>query len=119
MPARPRIAVLAASLSLVAACAGRSTAAGERVMTIRVENNRPGIPAATVLIDPEVGSREQLGTVEPGQSAQFRFDGAPGNYRLIALLPSGELRSQPFRLFAGSTARWNMATGAVTVAGGS
>lgn len=121
MPTRARvIRLLLALLVAGAACSGtRSAAAGAAdTMTIRVENNRPGVPSAQIVIVPEVGVRRQLGPVEAGRSAEFEYDGAPGNYQLVALLPNGELRSQTFRLFAGSTARWNMATGSVLVSGG-
>ena len=113
-----------APILVLAACASSSggdpgttpaaaTTAGSAMSIVEVMHNDPGnATTLTVFITPDAGIRSSLGVIEPGETKQFTYNAATGNYRLSVL---GGKTSESFRLSNRERARWDMQTNRVVV----
>jgi len=89
----------------------------EAEAAIQVNNDLTPSTVVTVWIIPDVGSRQMLGTVTPGDRETLRFDAgtATREYRLRARTTAGaEIISTPFSLAAGRAVQWNLNSNMVT-----
>ncbi len=122
LPVRRAIAAVPALILilLVGACAPNGVDTDvdpEAEAAIQVNNDLIPSTVVTVWIIPDVGSRQMLGTVSPGDSETLRFDAGATTreYRLRARTTAGaEIVSTPFSLAAGQAVEWNLNSNMVT-----
>lgn len=122
-PVRGTIAAvpLLVLILLVGACAPNGDVAAdvdpEAEAMVQVNNDLIPSTVVTVWAIPDVGSRQMLGTVSPGDSETLRFDAgtATREYRLRARTTAGaEIVSTPFSLAAGEGVEWSLNSNMVT-----
>lgn len=93
------------------ACAGaEERSRTDRTAEIVVTNDIHPPTSVSVWIEDEGGSLSRLGSVSPGETADFSFRPRIGTrYRLVARTTSGaELVSHLFRLNGGERASWDL-----------
>jgi hypothetical protein len=78
---------------------------------VLIRNTVPSSSTINVFMVPDVGVDIQLGVVDGGQSAEFPFNGPPGQYTLRATGPAGQITSERFQAYRNSLITWDISLG--------
>jgi hypothetical protein len=99
--------------------AAGATAAVDRELVVRVENNLAPATALTVWLEPEAGTRRMLGTIDPRGDSSFPLDAlVDGRFRLFARTAAGaEIASDPFTPMIPGVVRWDVTANTVATTG--
>lgn len=114
---RHRVGAAALALFLVFAtgCASSGGSEGAApsgepgVTQITVENFHANSDDMRVYMEPDGGvGRIDLGTVPRGETRNFSYDGAPGQFRIVGERPVGTTRSNRFTISHNTNITWNV-----------
>ncbi len=112
-------AMLACSLLPAAGCRS-ARPAGERTVTVRVENNLVPATALTISVVPSAGERRTIGTVPAGRSEELRFpvgtSADPHRFLAEAATNGSAIASRAFTLAESVRLDWNVGQNVLNVA---